>query len=1145
MSRLKRWTWIISVLLLIFLVFTSYQYAEGQIKWTKYEGNPVLDLGSSGEWDDYYVYAPSVLFEDGVYKMWYSGLQASSRAQQLVESGKYPGFSRIGYATSTDGIVWTKYKGNPVLDLGADGEWDDIHVYSPSVLFEDGVYKMWYTGYDGYSYRIGYATSLDGIVWTKYKGNPVLDLGSPGEWDDGHVSGPSVLFEDGTYKMWYPGSGYNWRFRIGYATSTDGIVWTKYEDNEGNPVLSWGEPDAWDSYRVFCPSVLFEDGTYKMWYTGYDGSTLRIGYATSGVVSEAFKPVFSVAGTVRNADSSLAEDGLEVVVSNETKGLTATTTVGEQEHGRYGVVFVSTENKPVATEGDTLKVAVKCSEGNVLSSQTYKLNSEDIAKARATVDVTLLSTTTNPVFTIVGTVKNADGSLADDGLEVAVSNETKGLTATTTVGEQEHGRYGVVFVSTENKPVAVEGDTLKVTVKSEGNVLGSQTYKLTSEDIAKARATVDVTLQIALCKPTLIAPGEGAVLDNGRTDSLDDIIWDFDWSDCEGATQYHLFVKYPGAGISPVIDDDTIKDSSYHSVSPGSYIAEQNRHGWTWKVRAKIGGQWGEWSETRTFDVEPLNTDPPRKAKILSVPYYAQGDLGWCLPTSMAMILKYYGYNIHSWDIAEYWGWSRDDPPKLKFWDAQFWQQQKKDALQYFNNKKYFNNPELRTEEESNAKDFDAIKGWINKGMPVLFSVIKPFVIGHVVVIVGYSVVDGSKKVYINDPSGALVNDKMHKGVTPPVAVEVCWDDVAKYIGLFSYLIAIGQKEPPLPSPPKGTIDLRDGGVNFGGASGILNIWLYGLDKGLIWKRSPSSRPLSLNSEDRFQFSFDNIVNHTKDDQTYGFEIKFDSGEIEEARISLTVPVEHRKRALMPEWDSNILASPVKELLPDYGEYTITLTLFDETFTEEYDKIVFPPIEYKSLPSLERLDVNGNGVIDVFDLVIVGKNFGKTGDNIEGDVNNDGVVNVFDLVLLGSHFGEKAAPALHNVSLLQRIYDILKTEPNPNSNLKMALKELKKLLAPSETVLLQNYPNPFNPETWIPFELAERSEASITIYDAIGRIIRTLKLGELPAGIYLSKDKAAHWDGRNQYGEKVPSGVYFYQLQAGDFTATKKLVILK
>jgi cell wall-associated NlpC family hydrolase len=116
--------------------------------------------------------------------------------------------------------------------------------------------------------------------------------------------------------------------------------------------------------------------------------------------------------------------------------------------------------------------------------------------------------TTKSVFTVVGTVKNADDTLAADGLEVAVSNETKKLTAITILGEQESGRYGVAFVDTENKTVAAEGDSLKVTVKREGDIVGSQIYKLTSEDIVKARAIVDVKLGT----PERIRPSQAAQL---------------------------------------------------------------------------------------------------------------------------------------------------------------------------------------------------------------------------------------------------------------------------------------------------------------------------------------------------------------------------------------------------------------------------------------------------------------------------------------------------------------------------------------------------------------------------------------------------------------------------------------------------------
>lgn len=110
------------------------------------------------------------------------------------------------------------------------------------------------------------------------------------------------------------------------------------------------------------------------------------------------------------------------------------------------------------------------------------------------------------------------------------------------------------------------------------------------------------------CIPDLLSPDEGAILDNGRSDFLDPVIWDFDWSDCSGASQYHLYVKHPSA-TNPVIDDQSITTSTYHFESY-SVIGDLFRFGWEWKVRANTGGQWGPWSVIRTFDVEPANTDP-------------------------------------------------------------------------------------------------------------------------------------------------------------------------------------------------------------------------------------------------------------------------------------------------------------------------------------------------------------------------------------------------------------------------------------------------------------------------------------------------------------------------------------------------------
>ena len=98
---------------------------------------------------------------------------------------------------------------------------------------------------------------------------------------------------------------------------------------------------------------------------------------------------------------------------------------------------------------------------------------------------------------------------------------------------------------------------------------------------------------------------------------------------------------------------------------------------------------------------------------------------------------------------------------------------------------------------------------------------------------------------------------------------------------------------------------------------------------------------------------------------------------------------------------------------------------------------------------------------------------------------------------------------------------------------------------PTETELLRNYPNPFNPETWIPYRLAQDAFVTLTIYNGSGQVVRTLDIGYQAASVYESWSKAAYWDGRNDLGESVASGVYFYTLTAGNFSATRKMLILK
>jgi len=226
------------------------------LTWTKYAGNPVLELGLAGDWDEGGFEAPYVIKEGpNSYKMWFSGFDAD-------------GTIRIGYATSSDGIAWTKYAGNPVIDLGTD-DWNNVAVLHPTVVYESGTYKMWFgavgNGGGGQAPRMAYATSLDGIAWTWDPAGPVFER----TWEAWFWR-PFVRPTASGYQMWY--SAFIGEIATTYATATDETTWTKH-----NSAVLTGTSSEWDEGGAANPAVLYEGGTYNLWYD--NGSA--IGMATS------------------------------------------------------------------------------------------------------------------------------------------------------------------------------------------------------------------------------------------------------------------------------------------------------------------------------------------------------------------------------------------------------------------------------------------------------------------------------------------------------------------------------------------------------------------------------------------------------------------------------------------------------------------------------------------------------------------------------------------------------------------------------------------------------------------------------------------------------------------------------------------------
>ena len=222
----------------------------------------------------------------------------------------------------------------------------------------------------------------------------------------------------------------------------------------------------------------------------------------------------------------------------------------------------------------------------------------------------------------------------------------------------------------------------------------------------------------------------------------------------------------------------------------------------------------------------------------------------------------------------------------------------------------------------------------------------------------------------------------------------------------------------------------------------------------------------------------------------------------------------------------------------------------------------------RSVPTFENAevivpllgDVNRDGVVNILDLVQVASSFGQPGpeEGNPADVNEDGVVNVVDLVKVAGALGggDAAAPSAWSLDLegtftraqvqqwLSEAQQFDLTDATAQRGI-LYLERLLAALTPKETALLPNYPNPFNPETWIPYQLAKAADVMLTIYAVDGTAVRTLKLGHQPIGIYESRSRAAYWDGKNALGEPVASGLYFYTLSAGNFTATRKMLIRK
>jgi predicted GH43/DUF377 family glycosyl hydrolase len=229
--------------------------------------NPVFGPASGNVWDNQDIATSFVLYNGTAYLMWYTSYS---------DTGS--NVSGIGFATSPDGINWIRYP-SPVLMHGTGG-WDSGNVFEPDVIWNGTSYMMYYsaTNVTSIDSSIGLATSADGVHWQKYVGNPILTPG-PSMYDQSWVKYASVIFDGVSYRMWYSGRSSSttglYPRVIGFASSSDGMHWTKYA---GNPVLVENGTDNAGIPVVQHPSVVQWTGGYLM-AMSQDGHSLL--YATS------------------------------------------------------------------------------------------------------------------------------------------------------------------------------------------------------------------------------------------------------------------------------------------------------------------------------------------------------------------------------------------------------------------------------------------------------------------------------------------------------------------------------------------------------------------------------------------------------------------------------------------------------------------------------------------------------------------------------------------------------------------------------------------------------------------------------------------------------------------------------------------------
>ena len=264
-------------------IYLYVTWAQPGNDWFDHPANPILEKGNSG-FDPYGVCNPFVMVDGDIYKMWYSGL--SSNGKQY-----------IFYATSSDGLIWENHGELPVIYPGANNEWDNASVIAGPVIKDNGIYKMYYTGFqDAYGvWSIGLAESSNGIDWTK-RSSPILT--GVLSWDM-KIGASDIEKINDTYYLYYHGKTESNDYKIGVAISEDGYNFLRYDDD---PILV--ATQLWESTGIYYASILKEGDLFMMVYVngGTDPNAFGFAYSSDGLnwTKDENNPFFTVADMSTN-----------------------------------------------------------------------------------------------------------------------------------------------------------------------------------------------------------------------------------------------------------------------------------------------------------------------------------------------------------------------------------------------------------------------------------------------------------------------------------------------------------------------------------------------------------------------------------------------------------------------------------------------------------------------------------------------------------------------------------------------------------------------------------------------------------------------------------------------------------------------------